>query len=92
MDVAIVTWLVGKKEPKTRHAGDRTCAGACAGEFWGFLFGLLFFCPRPAPLRHIPHRAIVDAMEDFSFARAAPLAQAHTCRHSKGFCNDHSDP
>jgi uncharacterized membrane protein len=45
LDVAIVTWPLGKKKPKTRHAGDLTCAGACDGAFWGFLFGLIFFVP-----------------------------------------------
>ena len=45
VDVATVTWPVGKKKPKTRHAGDLTCAGAWDGAFWGFLFGLLFFMP-----------------------------------------------
>jgi uncharacterized membrane protein len=45
LDVAIVTWPEGKKKPKTRHAGELTCAGACDGAFWGFLFGLIFFAP-----------------------------------------------
>jgi uncharacterized membrane protein len=45
LDAAIVTWPQGKKKPKTRHAGDLTCAGACDGAFWGFLFGLIFFVP-----------------------------------------------
>src|SRR5262245_28469361 len=45
VDVATVTWPRGKKKPKTRHAGDLTCAGACDGAFWGFLFGLIFFVP-----------------------------------------------
>ena len=45
LDVATVTWPEGKKKPKTRHAGDLTCAGACDGAFWGFLFGLIFFVP-----------------------------------------------
>ena len=45
VDVATVTWPVGKKKPKTRHAGDMTCAGACDGAFWGFLFGLIFLVP-----------------------------------------------
>jgi uncharacterized membrane protein len=45
LDVAVVTWPPGKKKPKTRHAGDLTCAGACDGAFWGFLFGLIFFVP-----------------------------------------------
>ncbi len=45
VDAAIVTWPQGKKKPKTRHAGDMTCAGACDGAFWGFLFGLIFFVP-----------------------------------------------
>lgn len=45
LDVATVSWPNGAKKPKTRHAGDLTCAGACDGAFWGFLFGLLFFVP-----------------------------------------------
>jgi uncharacterized membrane protein len=45
VDVATVTWPKGKKKPKTRHAGDMTCAGACDGAFWGFLLGLIFFVP-----------------------------------------------
>jgi uncharacterized membrane protein len=45
VDVATVTWPHGKKKPKTRHAGDLTCAGACDGAFWGFLLGLIFFVP-----------------------------------------------
>jgi uncharacterized membrane protein len=45
LDVATVIWPAGKKKPKTRHAGDMTCAGACDGAFWGFLFGLIFFVP-----------------------------------------------
>jgi uncharacterized membrane protein len=45
LDAAIVTWPKGKKKPKTRHAGDLTCAGAWYGAFWGMLFGLLFFAP-----------------------------------------------
>jgi len=45
LDVAVVTWPKGKKKPKTHHAGDLTCVGACDGAFWGFLFGLIFFVP-----------------------------------------------
>jgi uncharacterized membrane protein len=45
VDVATVAWPKGAKKPKTRHAGDLTCAGACDGAFWGFLFGLIFFMP-----------------------------------------------
>jgi uncharacterized membrane protein len=45
LDVATVTWPPGKSKPKTRHAGDLTCAGACDGAFWGFLFGLIFMVP-----------------------------------------------
>ena len=45
LDAATVIWPPGKKKPKTRHAGDMTCAGACDGAFWGFLFGLIFFVP-----------------------------------------------
>jgi uncharacterized membrane protein len=45
LDAALVTWPEGAKKPRTRHAGDLTCAGACDGAFWGFLFGLIFFVP-----------------------------------------------
>jgi uncharacterized membrane protein len=45
LDVATVTWPAGARKPKTRHAGDMTCAGACDGAFWGFLFGLIFMVP-----------------------------------------------
>jgi uncharacterized membrane protein len=45
LDAATVTWPKGKKKPKTRHAGDLTCAGAWYGAFWGMLFGFLFFVP-----------------------------------------------
>jgi uncharacterized membrane protein len=44
-DVAIVTWPVGKKKPKTQHPGHSACSGACDGAFWGFLFGWIFFVP-----------------------------------------------
>ena len=44
-DAAIVTWLVGKKKPKTKHLTDLTGAGAMSGAFWGMLFGLIFFIP-----------------------------------------------
>lgn len=44
-DAATVTWPMGKSKPKTRHAGDLTCAGAWDGAFWGMLFGWLFFAP-----------------------------------------------
>jgi uncharacterized membrane protein len=45
LDVATVTWPQGSRKPKTRHAGDLTCAGAWDGAFWGLLFGWLFFVP-----------------------------------------------
>ncbi|HYT87618.1 MAG TPA: DUF1269 domain-containing protein [Gemmataceae bacterium] len=45
LDAATVTWPNGKKKPKTRHAGDLTCAGAWDGAFWGMLFGWIFFVP-----------------------------------------------
>ena len=45
LDAAMVTWPKGKRKPKTRHLGDRTCAGAWYGAFWGMLLGFLFFMP-----------------------------------------------
>jgi uncharacterized membrane protein len=44
-DAAMVVWPRGKKKPKTRHAGDQTCAGAWYGAFWGMLLGMIFFVP-----------------------------------------------
>ena len=44
-DVAVVSWPVGKKSPKTRQMRSLTGAGALGGAFWGMLFGLLFFVP-----------------------------------------------
>ena len=40
-------WPEGKKKPKTRQLKNLAGAGAMGGAFWGFLFGLLFFVPRP---------------------------------------------
>ena len=45
LDAATVTWPVGKKKPKVRHAGDLTCSGAWYGAFWGMLIGWIFFVP-----------------------------------------------
>jgi uncharacterized membrane protein len=44
-DAAIVTWVKGKKKPKTEHLTDLTRIGALSGAFWGLLFGILFFIP-----------------------------------------------
>jgi uncharacterized membrane protein len=44
-DAAIVSWLPGKKKPKTRQLHSMAGAGALGGAFWGMLFGLLFFIP-----------------------------------------------
>ncbi len=44
-DAAIVTWVKGKKKPKTEHLTNLTRIGALSGAFWGLLFGILFFIP-----------------------------------------------
>jgi uncharacterized membrane protein len=44
-DAAVVTWLEGKKKPKTHQLHGTAGAGATWGAFWGFLFGLIFFVP-----------------------------------------------
>ena len=44
-DAAIVTWVKGKKKPKTEHLTHLTRIGALSGAFWGLLFGILFFIP-----------------------------------------------
>ena len=44
-DAAVVTWLEGRRKPKTRQLHSLAGAGALGGAFWGFLFGLLFFVP-----------------------------------------------
>ena len=44
-DAAIVSWLEGKKRPKTRQLHNLAGAGALSGTFWGMLFGLIFFMP-----------------------------------------------
>ncbi len=44
-DAAIVSWLEGKKRPKTRQLNNLTGSGALSGTFWGMLFGLIFFMP-----------------------------------------------
>jgi uncharacterized membrane protein len=44
-DAAIVTWPIGKKQPKTRQHPGLASAGALDGAFWGLLFGILFFMP-----------------------------------------------
>ena len=44
-DAAIVTWVKGKKKPKTEHLTNLTRLGALSGAFWGLLFGILFFIP-----------------------------------------------
>jgi uncharacterized membrane protein len=44
-DAAVVSWLPGKKKPKTQQLHSMAGAGALGGAFWGMLFGLLFFIP-----------------------------------------------
>ena len=44
-DAAIVTWLEGKKKPKTKQLANLAGMGALDGAFWGMLFGLIFFVP-----------------------------------------------
>lgn len=44
-DAAIVSWVEGKKKPKTHNYGSMTGRSALSGAFWGMLFGLIFFVP-----------------------------------------------
>ena len=44
-DAATVTWLQGKKGPKTKQAVNLAGMGALDGAFWGMLFGMIFFVP-----------------------------------------------
>lgn len=44
-DAATVSWVEGKKKPKTKQAINLVGLGALDGAFWGLLFGLIFFCP-----------------------------------------------
>lgn len=44
-DAATVSWLPGKKKPKTRQLHNLAGLGALDGAFWGLLFGLIFFVP-----------------------------------------------
>jgi uncharacterized membrane protein len=44
-DAAIVTWPVGRPQPKTQQLHSLTGQGALMGAFWGMLFGLIFFVP-----------------------------------------------
>ena len=44
-DAATVTWLEGKKGPKTKQLVNLAGMGALDGAFWGMLFGLIFFVP-----------------------------------------------
>ena len=45
VDAATVSWVEGKKKPKTKQAVNLAGIGALDGAFWGLLFGLIFFCP-----------------------------------------------
>jgi uncharacterized membrane protein len=44
-DAASVSWVEGRKKPKTEQLRGMTGAGALGGAFWGMLFGLIFFVP-----------------------------------------------
>lgn len=44
-DAAVVSWVEGKKKPKTQNYGSMTGQAALSGAFWGMLFGLIFFVP-----------------------------------------------
>ena len=44
-DAATVSWVEGKKKPKTHNYGSMTGKAALSGAFWGMLFGLIFFVP-----------------------------------------------
>jgi uncharacterized membrane protein len=47
-DAAIVSWPLGKKNPRTRQlvgSAALTGLGALSGMFWGLLFGFIFFAP-----------------------------------------------
>jgi uncharacterized membrane protein len=44
-DAAIVSWMEGKRRPKTRQLHNLAGAGALNGTFWGMLFGLIFLMP-----------------------------------------------
>src|SRR5215218_10975661 len=44
-DAAIVSWVEGRKKPKTEQLRNMAGAGALGGAFWGMLFGLIFFVP-----------------------------------------------
>lgn len=44
-DAAVVSWVEGKKKPKTHNYGSMTGGAALSGAFWGMLFGLIFFVP-----------------------------------------------
>jgi len=44
-DAATVSWVEGRKKPKTQQLRNMAGAGALGGAFWGMLFGLIFFVP-----------------------------------------------
>src|SRR6476661_1804564 len=44
-DAATVSWVEGRKKPKTEQLRSMAGAGALGGAFWGMLFGLIFFVP-----------------------------------------------
>ncbi len=44
-DAAVVTWVPGERNPRTRHVGELTGACALGGAFWGLLLGQIFFVP-----------------------------------------------
>ena len=44
-DAARVTWVRGTSKPTTRQIADTAWDGALGEEFWGVLFGLIFYSP-----------------------------------------------
>jgi uncharacterized membrane protein len=45
LDMAVVSWPAGAKQPKTRQLASIPGAATLGGAFWGLLFGLLFLVP-----------------------------------------------
>jgi uncharacterized membrane protein len=63
-DVAVVSWEVGKKKPKTHEIHDTAAAGALGGGFWGLLFGLIFFIPPLGLAVGAASGALIGSMRD----------------------------
>ena len=80
LDAATVTWPKGKRKPKTRHLGDRTCAGAWYGAFWGMLLGFLFFMPLlGAALKASTTRSVVTCPTSKNSADVPSFTLPRTC-------------